>query len=289
MFNLFSTPHEELDSKINNLEDKINQSQQLFRATLSRSEWDEIFQLCAEIAESFKKVRYPNREQRDIAWQKFFNLRDKAFKVKNASLHDQSKSHYNDLMRELAACDYDSLADNLVGRIMSLGLLATTAEEMKQNARDLNKASSHFKEVKHEMISEHKTEVHERILQVRRHHDDFWGQYKSYQEEKSHLYEEKKRNWEEKQQKSKEVRESIERNIESNEGKLSRAQDALRRFESKRDDLKDKIYDSHSDNWKEKAEVWLDEFEDKIKDIEEQIERIEGWIREGRDKLANWN
>lgn len=288
MFNIFSTPHEELDSKIRKLEDKINRAQPFFGGKASKSEWDDVFELCSEIAENFKNVRYPTRQQRDIAWQRFFGLRNNAFKIRNSQTHDHSKIHFNELMREVSACNYDALADFLVGRIMSFGLLKTTAEDMKELGRSLNKACSHFKSVKHEMIGEHKTQVHERILEVRRSHDTFWGHYKSYQQEQSHIYEEKKRNWEEKQQKSKDVRANIERNIESNKEKLHKAQDALRRIESSRDNLKDKIYESNSDNWKSKARGWLDEMDDKIRDIESHISRIEGWIRESQDKLSSW-
>ncbi len=288
MLNLFPTQHENLDSKIRKLEDKINRAQPLFGGRALKSEWDEVFHLCTEIATDFKNVRYPTRQQRDIAWQLFFNLRDKAFKLKNSQSHDHSKMHYNELMGELSACDYDFIADFIVGRVLSLGLLKTTAEDMKQNARSLNKACAHFKSVKHEITKEHKTQVHERILEVRRHHDAFWGHYKSYQQEQSHIYEEKKRNWEEKQQKSKDVKASIERNIESNKEKLHKAEEALRRFERNRDNLKDKIYESNSDNWKSKARDWLDELDDKIRDIESQMSRIEGWIQESRDKLSNW-
>jgi hypothetical protein len=287
MFNLFPTQHEELDSKISKLDDKIEMAQPVI-GRAHKSDWDTIFELCTEIAADFKNVRYPARQQRDMAWQKFFNLRDKAFKVRKSQTHDHSKRHFDELMSEVSSCDYWALADFVVGHVLSLGLLKTTAEDMKQKARDLNRACNHFKEVKHEMTADHKTQIHERILEVRRSHDTFWGQYKSYQEEQNQIYEQKKRNWEEKQQKSNEVRASIERNIDNNKDKLYKAQEALSRFERNRDNLRDKIYESNSDNWKSKAQDWLYDLESKISDIESQISRIEGWIQEGRDKLSNW-
>jgi vacuolar-type H+-ATPase subunit I/STV1 len=273
MFNLFPTQHEELDSKIRKLEDKIEMAQPVI-GRAHKSDWDTIFELCTEIAADFKNVRYPARQERDIAWQKFFNLRDKAFNVRKSQTHDHSRRHFDELMSEVSSCDYWAFADFVVGHVLSLGLLKTTAEDMKQKGRDLNRACNHFKEVKHEMTGEHKTQIHERILEVRRSHDTFWGQYKSYQQEQSQIYEHKKRNWEEKQQKSNEVRASIERNIESNKDKLY--------------NLRDKIYESNSDNWKSKAQDWLYDLENKIRDIESQISRIEGWIQEGRDKLSSW-
>src|SRR6201986_479997 len=110
MFNFFSSPHEELNAKLRKLEDKISQAQPLFGSRTSKDEWNGIFELCAEIATDFKNVKYPTRHERDMAWQQFYNLRDKAYKLKNTQFHDHSKIHFNELMSEISACDYDSLA-----------------------------------------------------------------------------------------------------------------------------------------------------------------------------------
>jgi len=288
MFNLFNINHSELDSKINDLSNKIERAQPMFSRP-SKYDWDNIFELCKEIQENFKNVKYPSKSERDIAWQNFFNLRDTAYKVRNEQVYSRSKEHYNELMRRLHSADYDAIGDFFIGKIMSFGLLKTTADEMKVKGKDLGKIGSDFKSVKHEMTKEHKTEVHERMISVRQNHDGFWGQYKSYQEEKSKVHEEKHRNWQEKQEKSRQIKARIESNLEGNKEKLYKAQQALQHFERKKDELRDKIYDSHSDDWKSKAESWLDDFNDKIRNIEEQIERVEKWIEEDRDKLRNWN
>ncbi len=288
MFNLFNIDHEELNSKLNSLSSKIDRAQSFFGNT-SKYDWDDIFELCTEIAEHFKKARYPTKADRDIAWQRFYSLRNTAFNVRNSQSHNRSKEHYNKLMSSLKSADYDAIGDFLVGHIMSLGLLKTTADEMKSKGKELGKIGGYFKSVKHEMTKEHKAEVHERMIEVRQNHDGFWGKWKSYQEEKSKVYEQKQQAWEEKKEKSKQIRARIESNLEGNKEKLYKAKDALNRFESKRDELRSKIYASNSDNWKSKAEGWLDEFNDKISNIEEQIDRLEKWIEEDRDKLRNWN
>jgi len=245
--------------------------------------------LCKEINDDFKGVRYPTKHERDTAWQTFFNLRDKAHKVRHSQIYDRSKRHFDEIMSGLQYADYDAFADFVFGQVVTIGLLKVTPDEMKAKGRELSKIGVHFKSVKHEMTNEHKTEVHERMIKVRQNQDGFWGQYKSYHAEKSKVYEEKQRTWQEKQEKSRQIKARIESNLENNKEKLYKANDALDRFEKKRDELQSKIYDSNSDNWKSKAEGWLDEFNDKIRDIKSQIESIEKWIEEDQDKLRKWN
>lgn len=284
MFNIFNISHTELDSKTNELSRKIESAQSVFSIT-SKHDWDNIFELCKTINEHFKKVRYPTIAERNIAWQFFFNLRDTAYKVRNNQTYNHSKNFFDDIMSQLNSVDYNALSDLLIGQIMFLGLLKTTADDMKAKGRELNKIGAYFKSVKHEMILEHKTKIHERMIEIRKNHDAFWGQHNSYQAEVSKVYEAKKQAGIEK---SRQVKAGIESNLESNIDKRYKAKEALERIKRKRDDLQEKIYDSHSDNWKSKAEGWLDEFNDKIRDIEEQIERIEKWIEEDREKLRNW-
>ncbi len=288
MLNLFNISHEELNSKLNDLSSKI-ESAQSFIFNPSKSDWDNIFELCTQIAEHFKNVRYPTKAERDIAWQRFYNLRNSAFNLRNSQSYNRSKKYYDELMSQLSSADYHALEDFVVGHVLSLGLLKTTADDMKYKGKELGRIGGYFKSVKHEMTKEHKAQVHERMIEVRQNHDGFWGKWKSYNEEKSKIYEQKQQALEEKQEKSRQIKARIESNLEGNKEKLYKAKDALDRFERKRDELRDKIYDSHSDNWKSKAESWLDEFNDKIRDIEEQIDRIEKWIEEDKDKLRNWN
>lgn len=287
MFNLFNMSSSELDSKIENLASKIERAQPVF-GTSYKYGWEGIFELCKEINENFKSVRYPTKHDRDAAWQKFFSLREKAYKVSHSQIHDHSERHYSELMSRLRSVDYDAIADFVVGKIMFLGLLKTTPDEMKEKGKELGKIGAHFKSVKHEMTKDHKVTVHERMIEVRQNHDGFWRHYKSYQAEKSKVYEEKQQAWQEKQEKARLIKARIENNLESNKEKLYKAKIALANLERKRDELRDKIYDSNSGEWKSKAEGWLGEFNDKIRDNESHIDRIVKWIEEDRDKLNNW-
>ena len=285
---IFNINHTELDSKINELLNKVDRAQPIF-VSPSKQEWNSVFELSKEINENFKNVRYPSKQERDIAWQKFANLRDKAFNVHNQQIFDCSKKHYNELMSELHSVDYDAFGDGIVGKVMSFGLLAQTKEGMIIKGKELKQIGINFTSVKYEMTKDHKEEVFKRIIEVRENHNIFWEKYKSYSNEKSKLYEEKQRDWEAKKEKGRQIKSSIENNLEKNRDKLSKAQNALENFKGKKNDLRDKIYESQNDNWKYKAESWLDEFDAKIRNIEEFIERLEKWIEEDRDKLRNWN
>lgn len=283
----FNISHSELDSKINNLSAKIGWAQPVFGIIVD-SQWEEIFQLCKQIQEDFKNVRYPTKAERDIAWKRFNDLRDKAYSDWNNIIFDRSNKYYKEIMRRLETVMYSGLGDFLIGQVLSLGLMKTTAEEMKANGRELKEIGAYFKSVKHAMTREHKVQVFEKILQVRKSHDNFWGRYKSYQGEKSRNYEEKKATWEEKQEKSRIIRTRIENNIEQNTHKLREANESLNQLERKRSELRDKIYDSNNYSWKSKAEGWLDEFDEKIRSKKDYIDRLEKWIEDDREKLRNW-
>ena len=276
-----------LNSKIETLANKIASAKPFF-GTPSKSHWDSAFDLIKEIFDDFRNTRYPTKQERDIAWQKFYVLKNQAYEIHNSQMHDHSKKHFDDLMYRLKSVDYYALADFLIGEVMSLGLMKETKEEMIVKGQELRIISQEFSSIKGEMTREHKNEVFRRILEIRKNHDGFWEKFKSYSSERSQLYEDRQREKEEKRLKSQIKKQNIENNLSSNESKLAKAKDAKERFMDKRNDLQDKIYDSTNDNWKYKAYDWLDEFDAKIRDIEEHISRLETWIDEDREKLRNW-
>lgn len=289
MFKLLKEDWENLNSDISNLESKISFASGMFRS-YNRERWEEIFDLCKEIQKKFKHVRYPTKKDQNIAWQRFFDLRNSAYSEKNTqfeALSSNRKGEINNLLRDV---DYDWFSDILIGQILSLGFLKTKVDDMKWAGKKLKEAGTYFKSVKYDMTREDKSYIHDRLVKIRSNHDLFWSRYKdSTEKEYQQKREEKNREWEEKREKSLQIRQRIENNISNNKSKLYKAQDALERIRGKRRDLKDKIEDSYSDNWKSKAEGWLEEFDDKIDDIEESIERLEQWIYNDQDRLDNWN
>lgn len=236
-----------------------------------------------KLFETIKRVR----ESHDRFWKTYKANKEK----KRAEKEKVSTRHRNHLMHELNLILYSETADR-VWSTVTAGAGKVSVDDMKWRGKRLKELGQEFKEVKTEMLREHKTEVFNMMQKVRASHDRFWGRYKEYKqaeyEEKKKKYEENQRNWEAKQAKSREVRARIENNLEKNRAKLAKAENALSHIQEKRRELQDKIYDSNSSNWKEKAYGWIGEFDDKIRDIEASISRMEGWIREDEDKLLNW-
>jgi len=293
---MFSVSWQELDSKIDSLESDVNSASNWLNS-YNRDEWLKIMSLCIEINENFKGVRYPTKNERSVAWQRFFNLRHKAYEERNRIQKTTSKERKSEIYGMLYAVDYDWLADFIVGQVLSFGLMATRAEEMKWAGQKLKEAGQYFSSVKHEMTREDKAEIFNRIVDIRNNHDLFWSRYKEIsrqqyekrREEKQRAWEEKQRAWEQKQEKSRMIRNRIENNLEKNRERLAKALNALERCRENRRNLQSKIYDSDSDEWRSKAEGWLDELDDKIEDIESSVERLRDWISEDRDKLNNWS
>lgn len=282
----WDTTHEDLNKKIGKLESSVFSSSNLFGYDGHRI--SEAIELCKEIQEDFKKkIRYPSKTERDEAWQKFFDLREKTYKIKREAAESKSKDHYREINGYLRDADYDKFLDG-IGDLITFFLIPTTKEAMKWKGQQLREAGNLLKKYKHEMIAEHKAEIHERIVSIRQEHDKFWGQYREYQQEKQQIYEQKKKAWEDGQARRDQAKERIRANIEKNKESLRKAEDALDRQKQHRRKLQDDISSAYSDSFRERAEGWLDECNDKISDIENSIDRIESWIREGKDKLDSF-
>lgn len=276
-----------LDKKIESLANKIEATTRLFSSTQDY-EWENIFALTKEIQEEFKGVRYPTKQERETAWQLFCELRNKAYDTRKMQKFDTSNDHYKYFKSELNSLFYHATSDK-IWDIISFGTMKTTKDEIIRKGSELKNLRSEFREKKDEMINEHKSEIHTLLIEVRESHDLFWGDYKSYQAEKTALREQKQKDWEDRMERKNAVKEKIETHLESTKEKLSDAEEHLEKLESRRDDLQDKIDDSESDRWKEKAEGWLEELEEKISSKEEWIQKLKQWIEEDEEKLANWN
>lgn len=123
-------------------------------------------------------------------------------------------------------------------------------------------------EYKHEMLGEHKQECFNRIQEVQKEHDAWWGE----------LRREQTRRREERQAR-------IRANLESNYERHRRASEALERLRRHADNLRDRIASAWNRNWAAGAERRLCELEGKIADIEDSLQKIEEWIREDENRL----
>lgn len=193
----FKPTPEDIETKLNDLESKIRNVDSPFYRP-SKNDWDSIFETCKEISESFKEVSYPNKNSKNEAWTRFISRRNEAYNLRKSKTQNHSEKYYDEFMSRLQSADYDKLADFVVGKVLSFGAMKTTANDMRACGRSLRQIISDYHRVKYEMTKDHSARVQERIIEVKQHHNDFWGTYNSYQEEKSKAHSLKQKAWEEK-------------------------------------------------------------------------------------------
>lgn len=279
----WDTTYEDLDKKIRQLEGRIASTHSFLGST--RLDWEPVFELMKEIQADFnRKIRYPTKEQQQMAWQTFCSLRTEAHEKSQKSRKSRSDYLMIEINQELRAADFDMMMDGL-GDIITFNMMKTTKEGMKEKGRRLRNAGQLLSKHKGELTHEHKTEVFERIKLIRKEHDAFWGRMHKAHEEQQRQWEQKQRDFEARKSNAKD---RIRANIDKNKEQLRKAEDALDRQKRNREKIRDQISSAYSDTFRDRAEGWLDEANAKIADIEASIARIEGWIQEGRSKLDSF-
>jgi predicted RNase H-like nuclease (RuvC/YqgF family) len=256
-----------LDKLIDQLEEMMPSDPGLFGIGVERHDWKVFWDFAKEIQAGFNSgVRYPSKQLRQDAWNRFNGLRSEGSRRGNSErmhLAARSKQHRDNLFSKCSGIGWSAFLDDL------FFFDQTTVEEMKTRGRYLSEAMKYLSEHKHEMLGDDKRICYERIQEVKEEHERFWAQYR----------------------RSKELRRSerAERcraNLERNRDKYRRTADALERFRDKAEELRDKISSSTSDKWIEIWSGWLSETEAKIDDIESQLRRIDEWIEEDEKRLA---
>ncbi len=233
----------------------------IFGIGLRRQDWKPVWALAKEIQEGFNSgVRYPTKELRQAAWERFNGLRDEASKRANSErdqLRGRSEHHKSIIFGECKGIGYSQFTDTI------FFFDKTTVEQMKARGGYLAGVMKYLSEHKHEMLGEHKKECFDRIQEIKEQHDQFWREHHQAHEARHGDRAQRK---------------------EANRVKLRemyrKATDALQRFRDKASELRDKISNSTSDKWTGIWSGWLSETEAKIDDIESQIRRIEGWMEE---------
>jgi len=273
----FRDDHEKLNDKISNLQKEVDGLKYSLLTSHIASSWETIMDLMKEIQEDFKTVRYPNKQDRENAWQKFFELRQEIYLKKKQWFEDLSKNHKDSLFDMINNLEYWALREGL--RQMFFTELNEIKAEVIENGKKLNEAAKYFSSVKHEMTGDDKQEIFNRIKEIRESHDEFWGIYKSRSQELHEAKEERKDS----------AKNKLIENIENNKEKLEKAERALAHQESHRDELEENLRSAYSDSYRERCEGWLDECREKISDIESYSDKLKGWIEDGEDRLRNWD
>jgi len=283
----FRDGYEKLNDKIYELQQEVDGLKYTLLTSHIADSWETIIDLMNEIQEDFKSVRYPTRQDRENAWQRFFELRQEIYRKKNQRYEEVSKNHKDTLFDLLKGLEYWQLREGL--RQMFFTELNVIKAEVIENGKKLNEAGKYFSSVKHEMTGDDKVEVFNKIKEIRESHDEFWRNFKDRSQELHEAKEDRKRDYEERQDRKEKAKNSLIENIENNREKLEKAEQALAKQESHRDDLEEKLESAYSESFRERCEGWLDECNEKIRDIESYIDKIKSWIEDGEDRLRNWD
>jgi len=240
---------------------------------LLRHDWRPIWALTKEIQEAFNAgPNFSLKEERQVAWNRFNSLRDRASRNVNAerkALHDRSEKHRAAIFDMCKGIEYSAVSDII------FFFDQTTVTQVKRWGQYLGAAMRALSERKQEMIPEHKQVCFERIQQVKDSHDCFWGEYKKAGAARREKHLEHRA----------EFVENAKKNRENNLERLSKAENALIRQRDRIAELREKVDQSTSAKWRDIHETWLIEAEVKANDISSSVDRIKEWIEEDERRL----
>lgn len=266
--------HKQLDALIKEFEYMIPNANGMF-SFAPPHDWRPMFAKAKEIQGAFGGgVRYPTKQERDAAWVKFNDLRNLVFERANterSTLRFESEQRRNEILGHIKYAGYDPGVDIL------FFFLPTTVEDMKQKGVTLKEGGQMLSRYKDKMLKEHKDECFEKIQELRRTHDMFWGEYKR-------LSAQRRLEMAEKQQSFKE---RTEANLRANQERLEKATIAYERVEANLDSNREKLASARNPDFAERVEGWIAQDEDKLRSIEESMERARQWIKEDEERLSD--
>jgi hypothetical protein len=257
---------DDLNKLISRLEDIMPDDSSFLGIGVCRQDWRPFWALAKDVQEGFNSgVRYPTKQLRQDAWERFNGLRNEASRRANAErghLEAKSQHHRDVIFGDCRGIGWSAFSDAV------FFFDQTTVDQMKARGGYLANVMKYFSEHKLEMLGEDKKACHERIQEVKEEHERFWSQYRDA-----------------KNARRGERAERCRANLEKNREKYRNAANALERFRNKASELRDKISESNSDKWTGIWSGWLSETESKIDDIEDQLRRIDEWIEEDEKRL----
>ena len=228
----------------------------------TREQWNAFFAKSKEIQEIFNSgIKFPTKEERQQAWERFNKTRSEGFKRKKADnefFENRSQTIRNDIQYRCKYLKYSAFTDVL------FFFDPTTKDQIKQKQSELKQAEAEFSKRKYEMTRAHKDEIWE----IRASHQLFWDQHNKAWEQRK----------EEGQRKQAQFKERTRANIAKNREKLYKAEDGLSRAKDNLSENRDKYYNADTDKWRDIISGWIAESETRIRDIEEYIERLKRWI-----------
>ena len=295
--------YKELNSLISHLESMVS-AQSFFGG--NRNDWRPHWDLIKRIGPSFKETRYPQKEDKNDAYQKFQNLVARIKEYQNREREQfqekirQSESYKNIILSYVSKGTPPSWLEGIVDALVLAPIeniveaaLSWLPGEYDQEKEALQYCSSMLKEAGHllsqykeKMLGRDKKECFEAIQRAQESLDSAWKAYKAARQKAFDSWkaskEAKHRQWEEKQRAFKE---KLQESISYNESKLERLYDVLQHKESNLDNLHDKINSARSDEFRDVVQGWIDREHDSIREISNKIEQVKDKLYDMRSKL----
>jgi len=279
--------------------------------------WKEVWTLIKRIGGSFKETRYPTKNDKDSAWERFQELCRSAKERSEANQAEterrnrewKEKTYRSGSARrriEVAAGSAipASGLDRAIGEMIFLpltlvrrvvdALLDPSGNSQFDEAKSellacnatLRRAWALFKENSRDLLPGDRAKCFEVLIDAQSRLDEAWRDFKSSQDR---FYSERRaakaaKNLE-RERRTEEFRRRVAANIEKIEANIEKAENALERQKDHLNKLRDDYSNAWNDNFRERCSDWIDEARGKISNIESSIEQMNEWLRKEREKL----
>jgi predicted S18 family serine protease len=313
---------DEADRLIDKLKESIGGG--LFSKQLEKEDFSELKGLASEIFDLIKKNRFPSKEQRIAAWDKFNNLRDRLRKEEDEYYSkirekitkriDHSQELTNKIINTIDACHPNSSLDDLfelLGKLVlyltGIGFLIDAVEwllgikeekpknPLKVKSDALRDVRKFINENKEDITREDKQKIYARLDIVQADLNNAWDEYKKELQRKREEWEERKKlreqkqvEWERRQKEYQQKKINWEKNQREFLEKLA---DRLEKQNSFKEKLEN-IYEKQKE-FLDKLEKRLDNQQDFLRKLNDQLDDLEdkyssAWSNNFRDRVSDW-
>ena len=277
----FTFMHDALNNRIANFELQINRLS-ANDALPAPAEWEGLWDEQNAIVQDFRMVKYPAREEKDMAWNIFSGVRD-LFKMLQ---HDFSSKETQKMMLALQRLTYRTSEDLLQNPTFES--IKAASEHIKIRQKDLAQVVEIFKNVKYIMTKDDKGTVVTQMDSTRQSHQVFWEAqqtiYTTLRQAKDVEYAQKHQEYLQKQQTFKD---RLLQNIRNNEDRLQKSLGYKATVQEQIVKHNEKLSEDIGEIFRTRLLGWKAEAEKKLEDVTLQIQKYEQYIAEDEQKLED--
>jgi hypothetical protein len=243
--------------------------------------WEGLWTEQSNIMNDFRTVKYPSREEKDMAWEIFNGVRE-LFKLQQQEI---SAKEVEKMAAALQPLRYDKTKEDLLAN-PSFDIIKGSSEIVKNRQKGLAEVVETFKNVKYLMTKDDKGVLVALLDATRTSQQTFWDEqqvvYLALREAKDKEYAEKHNDYLRKQQNFKE---RLATNIKNNEERLQKALHYKANVQEQIIKHNEKLSEDIGDIFRERVTAWKAETEKKLQDVLLQITKYEQYIAEDQEKL----